>query len=239
MFLMIETDKLISNNFETEKETVLERLKNLHFGDFVEENKILIGSVLLGLALVGFGIFLFKNGNIGKNDRVEVLESTTEAQMKDFEVVAEVAGAVQKPGVYKLPASSRIDDLLIAAGGLSSDADRTWFEKYINRAAKVADGQKLYILNVDESANQQSTVLSANDNSGYQSVSGGQGSGAGKLININTASLKELDVLPGIGPVYGQSIIEHRPYSNIDELVSKNALKKSVYEKIKDLVTIY
>ena len=59
------------------------------------------------------------------------------------------------------------------------------------------------------------------------------------LININTASLQELDTLPGIGPVYGQSIVEHRPYSNIEELMSKGALKKNVYEKVKDLVTIY
>ncbi|MHA2055880.1 MAG: ComEA family DNA-binding protein [Candidatus Hodarchaeales archaeon] len=56
---------------------------------------------------------------------------------------------------------------------------------------------------------------------------------------MNTATLKELDSLPGIGPVYGQSIIEHRPYSTVEELLSKDALKKSTYEKVKDLVTVY
>ena len=59
------------------------------------------------------------------------------------------------------------------------------------------------------------------------------------MVNINTATLKELDTLPGIGPVYGQNIIEHRPYSTVEELLSKAVLKKNVYEKIKDKVSVY
>jgi len=63
--------------------------------------------------------------------------------------------------------------------------------------------------------------------------------GAGSLTNVNSANQSELEDLTGIGPVYAQSIIEHRPYSNVEELVSKGALKKSVFEKIKDSVTAY
>jgi len=128
-----------------------------------------------------------------------------------------------------------LEALLVSAGGVSSSADRIWMEKTLNRAAKLTDGQKIYI----PKAGEQSTVVSAKNTSEYQTVSpdfSGQKEG---LVNINTASLKDLDSLPGIGPVYGQNIIEHRPYSNVGELLSKAVLKPSVYEKIKDLVTAY
>ena len=62
-------------------------------------------------------------------------------------------------------------------------------------------------------------------------------SGAG-LVNINTSSLGELDKLPGIGQVYGQKIIEQRPYSNIEEILTKEVLPKNVFEKIKDKISL-
>lgn len=188
-------------------------------------------TLLFGVILVGFGVFFFKSGLGSPSTKVEVLEATTESQ-GNREMVVEIAGEVEKPGVYKLPGGSRVDDLLVVSGGLGADANREWVEKYLNRAATLVDSQKIYIPS-------QSEALSAKETGGDQSISAnfsGQGSG---LININTASLPELDKLPGIGPVYGQSIIDHRPYSTNEELVSKGALKKSVYEKIKDLVSVY
>ena len=163
------------------------------------------------------------------------MEATTEAQNASPEIVVEIAGEVEKPGVYKLPRDSRIEDLLVSAGGVSSSADRQWMEKTLNRAAKLFDGQKIYIPSVGE----QSTVGSAKNTSECQTVSSDFSGQQGGLVNINLASLKELDALPGIGPVYGQNIIEHRPYSNVGELLSRAVLKPWVYEKIKDLVTAY
>lgn len=151
------------------------------------------------------------------------------------EITVEIAGEILKPGVYKLPAGSRIDDLLVTAGSFSVGADGVWTDKYLNRAAKLTDRQKVYI----PSSNQQSSAPGAKNSRGDQTVSGNFTSDSNVLININTASAAELDSLPGIGPVYGQSIIEHRPYSNVDELLSKGALKPSVYQKVKDLVTVY
>lgn len=190
---------------------------------------------LIGLILIGFGIYFFKNGGIGSGDKVEVLNSSKESQDDSLEMVVEIAGAVERPGVYKLPQNSRVDDLLIISGGISVNADRIWMEKYINRAAKLIDGQKVFIPNINE----QTTSTSANNEGGiktYQEVFGSQTEG---LLNINIATLSELDKLPGIGPVYGQSIIEHRPYSTLEELVSKDAISNSVYEKIKNLVSVY
>lgn len=188
-------------------------------------------TLLFGVILVGFGVFFFKSGLGSPSTKVEVLEATTESQ-GNREMVVEIAGEVEKPGVYKLPGGSRVDDLLAISGGLAVNANRDWVEKYLNRAATLVDSQKIYIPS-------QSEALSAKETGGDQSISAdfsGQGSG---LTNINTADLSELDKLPGIGPVYGQSIIDHRPYSTNEELVSKGALKKSVYEKIKDLVSVY
>ncbi|OGM37953.1 hypothetical protein A3F01_03035 [Candidatus Woesebacteria bacterium RIFCSPHIGHO2_12_FULL_38_11] len=110
--------------------------------------------------------------------------------------------------------------------------------KMVNRAAKLIDGQKIFIPKIGESSQQTlgSTAKNDGDSKVYQ---GSPPDGGAELVNINTASLNELDELPGIGPVYGQSIIDHRPYSDIRELLSKGALKDNVYEKIKDLVTVY
>jgi competence protein ComEA len=189
--------------------------------------------LLSGLILIGFGAFYLKSG-VGGGTKVEVLNTTTQ-DLASKEMTIDISGQVQKPGVYKLPDGSRVEDLLIAAGGFSKNADREWCDKYLNRAARLTDGQKIYIPAVGE----QSAVPSAKNSGVDQTISAnfpGQGSG---LVNINTASAKELDSLPGIGPVYAQNIIEHRPYSTLEELVSKGAIKQSLYEKIKNLISIY
>ena len=199
-------------------------------------NRTLLLLGVIGLILIAGGIF-YAGLNTG-GTKVEVLPARNASQSDangNTEITAEISGEVINPGVYKLMNGSRIDDLLVIAGGITGKADRVWMDKYLNRATKVTDGQKVYI----PSLNQQSNDLSANKSDGVktdQSVLGVIGS---HPVNINTASLTDLDSLPGIGPVYGQSIIEHRPYSSVEELLSKGALKTSVYNKVKDLVSVY
>ena len=188
--------------------------------------------VLLGLLLVGVGLFSSKKaGWLDSSSKVEVLESSTEGQDGIGGVVVEVAGAVENPGVYQLSEGARIEDALIAAGGISADADREWMEKILNRAAKITDGQKIYIKHIgEESAN----ILGVSSGSG-----GGLPANSEGVININTASQKELESLPGIGPVTAQNIIEHRPYSSVEELLQKKILKTNVYETNKDRLSVY
>jgi len=190
---------------------------------------------LLGAILTAVGLLVARNGRNLDSEEVEVLRGTTEALEGSSEIVVEIAGAVERPGVYKLSKTSRVEDLLIASSGVSSDADRSWMEKSLNRAAKLIDGQKIYIPVVGEQLGGES----AKNIGGYNGVLGGQGSAQEGLVNINLASQKELESLPGIGPVYAQKISEQRPYSNIEELLSKNVLNKSTYEKVKDLVSVY
>lgn len=189
--------------------------------------------LLGGLIFIGGGVFFIKSGLNGVT-KVEILGDSTATQSGRF-ITAEIAGEVLKPGVYKLSDGSRIDDILIVAGGFSQDADRIWTNKYLNRAAKLIDGQKVYIPKNGE----QSGGGTAKKSGGDQSVSSIFSSDSNTLININLASLSQLDTLPGIGPVYGQNIIDHRPYSNVEELLSKGVLKKNVFEKIKDSISVY
>lgn len=104
---------------------------------------------LLGLILIGFGTFFFKTDSFNQNNKVEILNSAAEPQ-EIQEITVEIAGAVEKPAVYKLPNIARVDDLLIIAGGLSANADREWVTKNVNRAAKLIDGQKYYIYQTGE-----------------------------------------------------------------------------------------
>lgn len=175
-----------------------------------------------GLLLLTGGFFLSKN--FTSSDKVEILTDTKIATISG-EVVVEVSGAVLSPGVYRLSMGARIDDALLAAGGLSRSADREWVEKTINKASKVTDGQKIYIKDKNN-----------NNNTDVETQVLGQSSG---LININEASQKELEMLPGIGPVYAANIIEHRPYSTPEEMVTKKVIRQSVFEKIKDRISVY
>ena len=198
-------------------------------------NKLVI-FCLLGLILIGFGVLSFKtNIFFPSGDSVEVLNATTEPQNSNQELVVEISGSVEKPGVYKLPINSRIDDLLIISGGLSISADRDWVTKNVNRASKLIDGQKLYIYSQLEVESAKKTGGSLN-----KKVLGSiAGSDPASSININTASQKELESLVGIGPVYAQKIIEQRPYSTLEELVSRKIIPQKTYESIKNEISVY
>jgi competence protein ComEA len=201
------------------------------FDDFIERFKFVIIFLLIGVALIAFGIFLTKT-EFGSSSKVQILEKGS-LQGDEESVVVEISGAVEKPGVYKLTGKDRVEDVIILAGGVSSDADRGWIDKYLNRAEKLTDGQKIYI------PFWQSTILSANKNGDGQTVSSEFSKTGEGLVNINTATAETLDTLPGIGPVYAQNIIEQRPYSSLEDFQKKGVIPQSTYEKIKEKITIY
>ena len=201
--------------------------------EFFYKYRYIIFLFLLGIIFVLLGIFIFKNVSFGKS-KIEVIDEK-ENNGTTSEIIVEVAGEVIKPGVYKLQNGSRIEDLLVLAGGVSQNADRNWMEKSLNRAAKLSDGQKVHIPN----ANEQSNVLSANDGGTYQNISSDistQGSG---FVDINAATQKELESLNGIGPVYAQKIIEYRPYSNIEEIITKAQIPQKTFDKLKNQIIVY
>jgi len=206
-------------------------LPNINWNELFFKYRFQILFFLVGAILIGLGFLLAKDSRI-TSPKIEVLESTTERPGESLEVVVEVVGAVEKPGVYKLTKGVRIEDALISAGGISADADRLWMERSLNRAAKLIDGQKIYIPRKDE----QISGVSTSNLGGYQTISSSQGSG---LVNVNAAGQKELESLWGIGPVTAQNIIEQRPYSSVEELLTKKILKSNVYERNKDKLSVY
>jgi len=185
--------------------------------------------LLLGAIFVIAGI-LIEKGDILQQPQVEIIE--VDGMKGSGTIVVEVSGSVNNPGVYHLENGARIIDALSEAGDLTGDADSDWVDKYLNKAAPAIDGQKIYIPSQSETESDSNTggggtgdMLGATSNEG--------------LVNINTATQSELESLWGIGPVTAQSIIEQRNYSSVEELLSKNILKQNVYDRNKDLLTIY
>ena len=185
-------------------------------------NLAVLGVFFLGLFVlaIGFGFFLFSGKTA--DDEVQILSVAT-AEPGSDKIVVDISGAVVEPGVYDLPANSRIRDAVLVAGGLTDEADRS----RINMAAKIGDGQKIYVLAVGEQLG--SSVVGSSI--AGQSVSA--------LVNINTASESELDKLPGVGPVTAGKIIASRPYSAPEDLKTKKVVSASVFEKIRDLITVW
>lgn len=153
------------------------------------------------------------------------------------QIVVDVDGAVAHPGLYKLPPDSRVQAALAAAGGLSPQADA----HRINRAAKLHDGQKLYVLSQGEST----PPLAASSGQGCegQACTSAEGGVAGSdpegqgLVNINTANATQLTQLPGVGPAIAQKIIDYRtangPFTSVDDLTKVPGIGAAKLAQIK------
>lgn len=202
---------------------------SLSFSSLVSYIPFILG--LIGLGFIILGIFLtFKKDD--KADSIKITDSLAEEASGSGSIFIDVEGAVLKPGVYAVKVGDRVQNALIAGGGISDEADREWVEKNLNLAAKLVDGSKIYIPKVGELINSNNKIINKIETE--QKVLGVE-----SLININNATISELDVLPGVGAVTAQKIIDGRPYQKIEELTEKKIVNKSVWEKIKDKISVY
>lgn len=137
-------------------------------------------------------------------------------------VLVHAAGAVAHPGVYELVAGARVADLIDAAGGPTPDAD----VDQLNLAAPVADGERVYVPRAGEI------------------VPGGPGNGDSPKgpLDLNTATLDQLDELPGIGPATAKAIIDERDrrggFTSVEELLDVRGIGPAKLEQLRDLVTV-
>lgn len=183
---------------------------------------------IVGITLVAAGIYFsftdFLHQNVDKDIKVSV--STPSEATSSGMIVVHLSGAVNKPGLYNLNYGTRINELVERAGGISSEADREYIDKYLNLASVLKDGMKVYIPKVGEAA--------TNDQ-----IKGIQTQSKYLFVNINTASLESLMELAGIGEVRAKKIVDGRPYTRIEDLVDKGVLTQGVFEKIEDKITVY
>jgi competence protein ComEA len=142
-------------------------------------------------------------------------------------LVVDVAGGVKKPGVYSLPANSRVTDAISAAGGAKKGADTS----EVNLARMVRDGEQIY-LEPPMSASATGPIV-------RQSVRTNRVAGP---MNINRASEKELEELPGIGPVLALKIFTYRtvngPFSRIEDLQKVSGIGSAKFAALKTKVRV-
>lgn len=150
-------------------------------------------------------------------------------------VVVDIAGAVKKPGIYRLKPNARLNDLLILAGGfLSADVDRVYLSQELNLAVKLVDGEKYYIPYWhDRSEITEVRPIVATNKSQQLSKITDKSSDV-RLISLNQASASELEQLPGIGKVRAQAIIANRPYQELLDLVNKKVVSEKLFNQIKN-----
>jgi competence protein ComEA len=184
--------------------------------------EVIIG-IFIGLLVAGL-LYLTMRAPAGKP--VELLPSPTPEPIMVY-----VTGAVQRPGVYKIPRDGRLVDAIQQAGGFLEGADLT----QVNLAAKVEDGAQI-------------VIPGATGVPTPQLVIGGSGilvtptPPAGKLVNINTADVELLDQLPGIGPTVAQKIVDYRKenglFKRVDDLLKIPGIGPSTMDSLRGLITV-
>lgn len=146
-------------------------------------------------------------------------------------VVVDVRGAVETPGVYELPPGARAQDAILAAGGLSPEADLST----VNLARRLRDEEVVVILEIPDAGDAPGTAV----------IDGFDGSGSGDIpvrININTATVSELDLLPGVGEVIAERIVgfrkENGPFRSVDDLIHVEGVSDRTIDGFRDQVTV-
>ncbi|MGD8403868.1 MAG: ComEA family DNA-binding protein [Anaerolineales bacterium] len=184
---------------------------------------IIIG-ILIGLLFAG-GIYASTRAPQG--EPVELRPAPTPEPLR-----VHVAGAVVRPGVYDLDEGSRVADAVDTAGGFVVEAD----QNALNLAAFLEDGERLdvpYLAGFVPDEEQGFVVVTEGTPSPLASED---------LININTASIEELDQLPGIGETTAIRIIDYRtingPFATIEDIINVSGIGTATYEELKDLITV-
>ena len=194
-------------------ESVTQWWFDLHFSRNQKIALSIIAAIVLALS-----VLIVLRGNTQINAAPEIIPVT----IAEPEIFVDVTGAVNNPGVYTLTGRSRVIDAIKAAGDSAPGADLST----INLARVLNDGEQIYV---------DSTIV----NSSGQRVSKKVPSGP---ININRATLRQLDALDGIGPVIAGRIIEYRKkngsFLTVDDLQKVSGIGAAKFAQIKSKVRI-
>lgn len=146
-----------------------------------------------------------------------------------------VCGAVRRPGVFELPRGSRVYEAIALAGGMRKNA----YEKAINQAEPIEDGQMIEVLTVEEYENRNKQGWKQSTDVSDQTPDRTQQDGR---IDINTATMEQLMTLQGIGQAKAANIIAYREsnggFSAPEEIMNVSGIGEGVYAKIQDKITV-
>lgn len=197
--------------------------------EFIKNNKFIIILILI-LSACGY-VFLYIKDEKSKNILIETdvlnTEDVKESMEEKAKIYIDIAGEVMNPGVYVLDEGSRVNDLIIMAGGVTEDANL----EDVNLVYILTDGIKITIPSKKD--NNKSNILQS---------SLLQNSSKSQIININLADVDELVTLSGIGESIAEDIIEYRikngKFKKKEELKNVPGIGESKYNKIKDKITV-
>ena len=180
----------------------------------------------------------------GSTDRTELSDASSE---KAKTLVVHICGAVSAPGVYELPAGSRIIDAVEAGGGFLPEAD----EACCNLAEEIVDGCQIYIMTKSESCadgqTEKKAGIQTSPDSDMQTTDRNVRSNSAPalengLVNLNTADIAALTTLPGIGESRAKAIIsyreQHGAFAQIEDIMKISGIKQAAFSKIKDKITV-
>lgn len=180
----------------------------------------------------------------GSTDRTELSDASSEETKT---LVVHICGAVSAPGVYELPAGSRIIDAVEAGGGFLPEAD----EACCNLAEEIVDGCQIYIMTKTESCadgqTEKKAGIQTSPDSDMQTTDRNVRSNSAPalengLVNLNTADVAALMTLPGIGESRAKAIIsyreQHGAFAKIEDIMKISGIKQAAFSKIKDKITV-
>lgn len=148
-------------------------------------------------------------------------------------IYVHVCGQVKNPGLYELSGDARVGAAIQAAGGFTKEAD----EASINLAEYATDGSQIYVASIEENKETRTGGSGTSPSDKADRETNAEG-----LININTASVTELTTLSGIGDSRAEAIVEYRTehgaFSSIEEIKEVSGIGDSIYDKIKDKITV-
>lgn len=156
-------------------------------------------------------------------ERGETASETVEEEPQEEPVtlVVHVDGMVGTPGVYELTEGARVSDAVTAAGGLAEGADTS----SLNLAAPLADGEKVYV-----------------PAEGEEATTSSEGVSSGGLVNLNNASVEQLDELLGVGEATARAIIEDReangPFTTPEDLMRVSGIGEKKFAKLEGMICV-
>jgi competence protein ComEA len=214
---------------------IFDRLKNF---------KIEAILVVLSLVIVIISIFLYVIQTNSNETETNIFSTKSNSiNEKPLSIFVDISGAVKKPDVYQFTANTRLHEVIKKAGGMTDEADKNYVARNFNLSRLITDQEKIYIPSVEEIINgvfletkrtldySQPKIINSTEQTEINETNN-------ELININSALVEELDTLPGVGKVTADKIIQNRPYESIEDLVTKKVVNKTVFEKIKEMITI-